>query len=142
MVDEQVAADRGAEQDERQADEAEEIQRILRELGEQDQRRQIGRAVEVAGDPVLAGAEPALVVPHRDFADLRTAPRENRRDEPVLVAAQRQRLDAPAAVGLEAAVVVVQVDPRTLRTTQLNSFDGSRFSSGSLRFFFQPETRS
>jgi len=64
------------------------------------------------------------------------------RQEAVQLAVDLDRLRDLAAVELEAAIEVVELDPATRLVTALNSRDGTVLLSGSWRSCFQPETRS
>src|SRR4029450_208220 len=96
--------DQRAEREQRQADEGEEVERLLREPRKQEHRCEVDGALRVARRPVLARAERPCAVPDLDLADPRAALLEDCRDEAMLVAADLEVDDAPAAIRLEAAV--------------------------------------
>ena len=99
-----------ADEDEQRAQPAEEVLGPVLVAAEEEHREQVEVAAHVALPAVLGAAGGAAAVAHLDLGDPEAGLRGDHRDVPVQLAVDDDRVDHIAAVGLEAAVEVVQRD--------------------------------
>jgi hypothetical protein len=97
-----------SEREAREADAAEDVDRLLGVPVEEGHDDQVEDDLHDALEAILRGAEAARVVAHRDLGHPRAVPRRIDRHEAVHLAVELHVLDHLAAVGLERATVVVQ----------------------------------
>ncbi len=104
---------------------------------------QVEQPLDEPGDAVLRPAEPPGAVVDDDLADAEAAGVGQHRDEPVQLAVDADLVEDLAAIGLEAAVVVVQPGSRSGELTiRLKTRLGPTLCQGSCRVCFQPLTTS
>src|SRR5665648_272251 len=112
LVDAEIQLDKHADEDQQGADAPEEMLRAVLVATEKEHREKVEIAAKVALPAVLGLAGRARPVTDRLLGDAKARLRGHDGDVAVLLAVDMDRVHHVAAVGLEAAVEVVQGDPR------------------------------
>ncbi len=111
LSDGQVDEDREADRAEQQPEPAEEVQRPVPVAADERDGEQVEEAAQVALEAVARAAVLARAVVDRQLGDAEAAVVREHGDEAVQLAVEPQALHDLGAVGLEAAVQVVQAQP-------------------------------
>jgi len=102
--------DSTAAEDTQHAEAAEKVQRARQITQQEADGQQIEKHAEGTCDAVVRNAALAVHVADGNFADRRTVPRRQRRDEAVQLAVERDLLQNVAAISLECGTEIVDID--------------------------------
>ena len=104
-----------------QTDAPQHVERPLAEARQEPHGQQVEKALDEPRDSVLRRSVPAAAMADLDLADAKPAGVRQHRDEAMQLAVDADLAEHLAAVELEAAVVVVERQPVSQLTSQLNT---------------------